>query len=120
MNDEDVVRRAADILGVKSIHRHEFKNPRWKPCYIMQVNGQRAADLMRRIRPMMGQRRQGQIDVALGCWNPRWERNGERNEAILNLHREGLGYAEIGHKLDLSRQVVRGVIRRYLEKNESL
>jgi hypothetical protein len=118
MTDEDVVRRAADIVGIKSIQRYDQKNPNWKPCYIMQVSGQRAVDLMRLIRPTMGLRRQGQIDVALACWNPLRERNRERNEAILGLYQQGLGYAEIGRKLELPRQAVRGVIRRYLDKQD--
>ena len=97
MGDEDIVRRAAVILSVKSVHRYEFANPRWKPYYRMQVSGQRAVDLMTRIRPMMGQRRRVQIDNALACWHPVAERNLDRDAAILRLYRRGTtSYAEVG------------------------
>jgi len=115
MTDRDVVQRAADLLGVLSFHERIPANPKWKPVYRMQVSGQRAVDLMNRIRPMMGERRRGQIDVALACWNPIWERNRERNAEILRRHAAGEGPTQIGNGVGMRRQAVRAVIVRASE-----
>jgi hypothetical protein len=106
--------RVLDILGVMSFQEHGFRNPSWKTCYRVQVSGQRAVDLMARIRPMMGERRKAQIDAAIACWNPIAVRNRERNEAIIRLHEQGeLNYSQIAAELGLTRQAVRQVVVRY-------
>ncbi len=96
----------------------QFRRPNqgWKPCYRMQVSGQRAVDLMQRIRPMMGERRRGQIDEAVACWNPISERNRSRNEQIIRLYESGeLNYTQIARAvgMGLSRQAVRQVVIRH-------
>ena|SRR5215472_10224526 len=119
MTDEDIVRRAADLTGVQSIHKHEHANPDWKPAFILQLSGQRAVDLMTRIRPLMGKRRQVQIDQAVACWNPLKDRNKDRDAEIMRLYAtKQYSYADIGRLVGMKRQATRGVIRRRIAERE--
>jgi len=60
MTDEDVVRRAAGILGSRNVaHRTDSRG--FKDIFIAQIAGQRAANWMAVLYPMMGMRRQAQI-----------------------------------------------------------
>lgn len=64
--DKDIVERVATLIGNKcSSAQFDGRNPNWKPAYQIQVRGRRAAALMRRLYPLMGKRRQGQILRAL-------------------------------------------------------
>jgi hypothetical protein len=45
--------------------QHRRRNPAWKPIYMTTLRGLRAVALMRMLRPLMGKRRQEQIDAAL-------------------------------------------------------
>jgi hypothetical protein len=114
MTDLDVVQRVADMLNIRYIHvkLRTRENPAWRPAYRVKLTGQRAVDLMHQLRPMMGERRQAQIDAALACWNPPWERNRERDQEILRLHQTGdYNYTQIGSAVGVSRQLARMVIR---------
>ena len=71
MTDEDVVARAAVLLGVKYSSSKDRKRPTWKPTFQLQVKGKRAAGLMRELYPQMGQRRRSQILAALETFSPR-------------------------------------------------
>lgn len=64
MTDEDVVRHAANIMGV-SYHPVKMTNPTWKPAFYCQVFGQSATAIMRQILPFMGQRRSAKIEECL-------------------------------------------------------
>lgn len=70
MTDEDVVARAANLFGV-AYSRGTPKKKAWKYTYRTLLRGYPAAALMKQLRPMMGQRRQGQIDRALASYDPR-------------------------------------------------
>ena len=66
VTDEDVVAR----LGRK-VHVVRPRNARWQTSYQVRVTGAGAVRLMTLLRPLMGLRRQGQIDRALACYAPR-------------------------------------------------
>lgn len=73
MCDEDVVERAAELLGRVTVRR--VVDPRaqdrgWRPVYFAAVGGARAAELMRELRPWMGLRRGRAIDNALASYRP--------------------------------------------------
>jgi hypothetical protein len=74
MTDEDVVARVAGLLG-KPYHRLDRKPGVWRPVYQVAVRGLPAVELMRLLRPHMGQRRQRQIDAAIASYRVR--RNGK-------------------------------------------
>ena len=70
MTDEDVVARLGRIFGRK-VHVVRPRNARWQTSYQVRVTGAGAVRLMTLLRPLMGLRRQGQIDRALACYAPR-------------------------------------------------
>jgi len=70
MSDEDVVQRAAEIMGASvygpyvGSKRATYKHA--KPLYRTRLRDEPARRIMRAIRPQMGVRRQAQIDKVLG------------------------------------------------------
>jgi hypothetical protein len=64
MTDHDVVKRVADLMGVGVTLRSE-PSRRGKAIFATALSGWRADRLMRRLLPMMGKRRSGQIKTAL-------------------------------------------------------
>lgn len=69
MTDEDVVEKVAALFGVGYLFiRRDPRNLGWKDYFKTQVVGFPAVTLMRRLRPLMGQRRQQQIDKALASY----------------------------------------------------
>lgn len=64
MTDEDVVARVAAVFCVK-YHRVSARREGAKPPYMVVLKGKRAVYLMRSLYPLMGKRRQNQIDKAL-------------------------------------------------------
>lgn len=67
MVDGDVIRRAAELLGV-GVVRLPARRKKWKPTFVATTYGKPAVLLMRVLRPLMGERRQKQIDAALACY----------------------------------------------------
>lgn len=66
MTDEDVVAKVAVMFGLR-YHRQE--RPPNKPVFTLHVRGTKAIRLMQDLRPLMSERRQGQIDAALSAVN---------------------------------------------------
>src|SRR5207302_702675 len=69
MCDRDVIERAARLLDT----RVWFVPPGtedWRPTYVAQIAGHRAAEWMRALRPYMGLRRTAAIDTALSAYHP--------------------------------------------------
>lgn len=66
MTDRDVIDKVASLFQTSTyIVRPNPKHPLWKQCYSTRLTGGRAANLMQEIYPLMGVRRQCQIDIAL-------------------------------------------------------
>jgi hypothetical protein len=84
MVDRDVVERAGSLLeaGVQVIRS---RRQNWRTAYSVRVRGMRAVLWMKRLRPLMGARRQAQIDRALASYapDPRRVMNEERAAAAL-------------------------------------
>jgi hypothetical protein len=72
MTDEDIVRRAASLFGVKyfSVKRYGENASRYKQPYFVALRGQRATELMRQLYGLMGKRRKEQIERALASYKP--------------------------------------------------
>ena len=69
MVDRDVVERAGSLLeGSVQVVRSRRAN--WRTAYCVRIRGIRAVLWMRRLRPLMGTRRQKQIDRALAGYGP--------------------------------------------------
>lgn len=67
MIDEDVVVRAAKILDCNYARRFPpaRRKAGWQPQYRLRLEGGKAKTLMRKLKPLMGERRQRQIESAL-------------------------------------------------------
>ena len=70
MCDAAVVFRAARILGASAVSMREPEQQEWRPTYEAKVGGRRAADWMRTLRSVMGERRRAAIDAALAEYHP--------------------------------------------------
>jgi hypothetical protein len=70
MNDEDVMARVGRMLGRKVLPVKR-RSERWQQSYQLRVQGAKAVSWMTDLRPLMGSRRQAQIDRALACYDPR-------------------------------------------------
>jgi hypothetical protein len=69
MVDRDIVERAGALLGA-AVMVVPSRREGWKTAYCVRVRGSRAVLWMRRLRPLMGSRRQEQIDRALATYGP--------------------------------------------------
>jgi hypothetical protein len=69
MVDRDVVERAAQLLDC-AVTFLPARRERWSDAYTTRVRGPRAVEWMKRLRPLMGERRRGQIDRALASYAP--------------------------------------------------
>jgi hypothetical protein len=71
MTDKDIIERVASLFdcGVVVVHTVR-QNPKWKPTWKARLGGTRAVEMMLFLKPIMGIRRQSQIDRAISTWNP--------------------------------------------------
>jgi hypothetical protein len=113
MTDRDVLERVADLLGVGVYDVPSTERTRrWRPSHRVILHNEKAARLMRELRPLMGSRRQHQIDAALAA---REAALSTRNHPRLNVRH----YREIARRLaageravDLSAEF--GITREYV------
>jgi hypothetical protein len=101
--DEDVMARVGALMGRK-VFRCTPRQPQWSVTYVVRVRGRPAVGWMRLLRPLMGERRQGQIDRALDCYE--WKSNQRLNDVgarrALSLLEEGKTVREVAHLLGVS------------------
>ena len=69
MADRDVVERAGALLGSR-VWVARSRREGWSDVYTIRVRGARAVLWMKRLRPLMGLRRQAQIDRAIESHGP--------------------------------------------------
>lgn len=111
MTDEDIISRVAMLLGV-SYWCNRPKDPSWKPAFMCHIRGARALELMRLLRPLMGQRRQQQIDTAISSYNPNYRSLARRKlsedqvREIYRLAWSGEKLADVARKFGISRFTV--------------
>lgn len=86
MADRDIVDRAAVLLDC-AVGMIPARRDGWRDAYCVRVRGPRAVEWMRRLRPLMGHRRQGQIDRAIACYAPDPTRHLDDERAAAALER---------------------------------
>ena len=69
MCEQDVVERVADLLDTR-LWAEAARTEGWRPTYVAQIAGHRAAEWMGALRPYMGLRRTAAIDAALAGYHP--------------------------------------------------
>lgn len=66
MTDKDVIDKVSKLWNIRYCQtRKRRQNLNHKPTYRIQIKGRRAAELMVKLKPLMGERRQQQIQEAL-------------------------------------------------------
>jgi hypothetical protein len=70
MTDLDIIKRVCSLLGGVKPGAVKPSNPRNKLLYSCRLAGSRAVVLMKRLRPLMGERRQSQIEQAIASYKP--------------------------------------------------
>ena len=73
MTDKDIIVRVSLLMGVTFFKNRQYRNGvdmGWKPTYMVHLRGKRAVEMMKELRPIMGQRRQAQIDKAIASYKP--------------------------------------------------
>lgn len=70
MCDEDVVRRASELLSSRSVWREDPREEGWSPTFGTAITGARAAVIMSDLLPYMGERRSSEIRIALDRYRP--------------------------------------------------
>jgi hypothetical protein len=69
MCERGVIERAAGLLDTR-VWAVAPGTEGWRPTYVAQIAGHRAAEWMRALRPYMGLRRTAAIDAALSAYHP--------------------------------------------------
>lgn len=118
MTDRDIIDRAARILQARVDPMRSRGNPEWKPSYRITLAGERAASLMRLLRPLMGMRRQGQIDAALSARDlvlqrPGIEARRERNLEIARRIAAGENGPELAREFGVTHQNIYYIAKKY-------
>ena len=81
MADQDVVERAARLVGGPRICAKIPKNRRYKTMWILRVGDRRAVQWMMTLYPLLGTRRQQQIRRVLHAWRrPRGRSSAMRKQ----------------------------------------
>lgn len=116
MTDRDVVDRAARMMGVAYVYvSGDRRNANWKRYYMVVLRGRRAARLMRMLRPLMGARRQVQIDDALAGFVDRAPGENTRKltpgEVLTarELLAAGESVSAVARQFHVSRYVIRSI-----------
>jgi hypothetical protein len=68
MTDRDVIERVSQLIGA-GIYAvpNARRNPAWRPSYRVILRSNRAVTLMLLLKPLMGARRQAQIEAAIAA-----------------------------------------------------
>jgi hypothetical protein len=119
--DEDVIARASRLFGTK------HSGPHWpsasgpvkptKPRWTARLNGAGAVQLMRRLFPLMGERRQMQIVRAIYSWDgDRRTKVSERVGAMIRKYlAEGVSFNEIARRLPI--KITPGGVVKWARRN---
>jgi hypothetical protein len=90
MTDKDVIVKAAEVMGVNPFgpYRRTGRDAQYKPRYYAVLVGAKGIDMMKQLRPLMGGRRQGQIDDVIASYAPKPRPRGENHpQAKLNAEK---------------------------------
>jgi DNA-binding transcriptional regulator YiaG len=107
--DEDVIRKVARLFGVNYCQvRKNKKNINWKKVWAVKKRGFHAVELMQSLKPLMGLRRQHQIDVAVASYDFSKKKRLSESEVaeIRNLCTTNIKQAKIAAMFGTSRETV--------------
>lgn len=120
MTDEDIILRAAKLMGVSSIHHYVRSNKKthkvYKPIWGITLGGSKAVLLMNKLYPIMGYRRQQQILRTITNWkanpNPRKIINDKLIKEIRAKSIKFKTQQELANYFNLTRETVNKILRK--------
>lgn len=89
--DLDTITRAAKLMEATRVGNPELR-PGYKPIYYVKVTGYRAANVMRQILPLMGERRSQKITEVLAGWIPKRLARGPHSAPLCHPGRKHGGF----------------------------
>jgi len=103
MVDRDIVERAGALLN-RAVTVVPSRREGWRTAYSVRVRGVRAVLWMERLRPLMGTRRQAQIDRAIASHGPDPRRllDDERAAEALARLANGESVRQVAQRFDTS------------------
>jgi hypothetical protein len=103
MTDAGVMARVGELMERK-VYRCEPRQPQWSVAYVVRLRGKPAVSWMHLLRPLMGERRQAQIDRALASYksNSNERLYDWRARRGLELLAKGKTVKEVAGLLDVS------------------
>ena len=103
MTDADVVERVTAMFGRKA-GSWQPRDAKWQTAYIVRVTGAKAVIWMAALRPLLGRRRQTQIDRAMASYDPKPAGllNDESAREALRLLASGESVREVAERFGAS------------------
>lgn len=113
MSDKDIVERVAELFNVNYIHENIPDEENWSTVYRITVKGSNAVEIMRLVKPIMGERRTQQIEDAINSYSEHYDSETrsdykkEKVERAWELIQNGERLIDVSKKLNLKYQFVR-------------
>ena len=113
MTDDDVVIRAALFLETSHLAPPHRREAHHKSIHVARVRGQRAIEVMQALYPMLGSRRQGQIDAAIAARSLRTYRIPYATEVaeMVDLKAAGVSRGELAQRYGIGAKSVNRLVR---------
>lgn len=126
MTDLDVVERAAALMGTTSIVRPKARATHHKPSYLVKVTNRKAIELMKRLKPILGDRRRKRIEDIVARYNIDGQVDRVRkirklsDDAVRDCrrrHSQGESYNTLAAKYKVARTAIVYAVKRVTYKN---
>jgi hypothetical protein len=103
MIDEDVMNRVGELMD-RGVYRCRPPRPEWSVTYVVRVKGAPAVAWMRLLRPLLGKRRQAQIDRSIASYASKSNQKlyDWRARRALELLGQGLSVRTVASRFDVS------------------
>ena len=115
--DEDVIAKVAQVLGVSywQAPSERYDRNGWKRVFAVHLRGARAVELMLMLKPLMGIRRQQQIEKAIEGYKPIVSLITEENamEMVCLYCVEKEKVVDLAQKFGIGRTLVYFYIKKY-------
>lgn len=116
--DEDVIIRVASLFDrdYQKLNRRPNGKDHWKEVYRTTLHGEAAKELMLKLSPLMGKRRQEQIKKAIDSYQPSKYKFTEELIAEIKSLSGILSQDKIAQKFDTDRTTINKIINnKYME-----
>lgn len=112
--DEDIAKRAADLLGV-SYCACKKKKAHWKQPFRFSKKGHEAVEIMKLLHPLMGVRRKKQIDLACASLNLSYRKlsKSDISEICIRCKDGRFTQRQIAKDFSVSREAVNKIYSKY-------